>query len=168
MKNFWNIFIIITGILALGIFFTIKHLGSTYVEPIVYDSSIDKRELEICNSDRVYQYYNISTSYTGGKKGIKKKLLPLIEKDQISFGEKEGNIAIRFVVSCKGEIGLFRAKGTDKNLKATNFDKSQVDSLIDLISQLKNWKAGVFHDKTYDSYYYINFKIENGRIIDIF
>ncbi len=168
MKNFWNIYLLISGILAIGTYVILNNWVSNFIEPIEYDMSVDKEELSICNPDRIFQYYNISTAYSGGKRAIKQQFLPGIEKDQISFGEKDGNIAIRFIVNCNGEIGLFRAKGTDKDIKATDFDKSQVDALIKLVSELDGWQAGGFTEKTYDSYYYINFKIEKGRVTDIF
>ena len=168
MKNFWNIFSLSTAILAIGLFITLEYLLTNKIEPIVYDKVIDKIELNLCDEGRILQYYMVSTDYHGGKRAIKNKLLPLIEKDRISFGSDNGNIAVRFVVSCNGEIGLFRAKAIAQNRKKIDFDKTNIEYLISLVSQLDNWNVETKKDKKYDSYYYINFKIRNGLVIDIF
>ncbi len=154
--------------LAIGLFITLKYLSSNTIEPIIYDEIIDEIELNLCNEDRIPQYYMVSTDYHGGKRAIKNKLLPLIEKDRISFGTDNGNIAIRFVVNCNGEIGLYRAKAIDQNLKKTDFDKANIEHLIILLSQLDDWNVEIKKDKKYDSYYFINFKIRNGHVTDIF
>lgn len=168
MKNFWNIFLLITAVLAIGIFFMLRHFLNAKIETISYDKNIDKIELNLCNEDRVVQYYMVSTDYNGGKKAIKNKLLPIIQQNKTSFGLKNGNISIRFVVNCNGEIGLFRAKSINENLEPTEFDKTNIDYLISLVGELDDWYVETKKEKKYDSYYFINFKIENGLITDIF
>ncbi|MBK6266138.1 hypothetical protein JKA74_13925 [Marivirga sp. S37H4] len=168
MKNFWNILLISTGILAIGIYFTSDYLATNGIEEIQFDESTDEIALELCNEDRILQYYTVSTGYNGGKKAIKKKLLPIIEKDKLSFGTKNGNITIRFVVNCNGEIGLFRVKSIDENLQETDFAQSGIASLISLVSQLDEWKVKPMKEKKFDSYYFINFKVRNGHVTDIF
>lgn len=159
---------LITAVLAIGFFFMLRHFLNTKIETISYDKDIDKIELNLCNEDRVLQYYMISTNYNGGKKAIKNKLLPIIQQNKTSFGLKNGNISIRFVVNCNGEIGLFRAKSINENLEPTEFDKSNIDYLISLVGELDDWYVETKKEKKYDSYYFINFKIENGLITDIF
>ncbi|MFS4491717.1 hypothetical protein [Maribacter sp. 2308TA10-17] len=168
MKNFWNIFLLTTATLALVLFLCIRHWAKSYIEPITYDSAVDKKNLKLCATGYIPQYYMISTGYTGGERALKNKLLPIIEKETLSFDNKNGNIAIRFIVNCHGEIGLFRAKGTDESIKASDFDKNKIDFLISAISELKDWQPGSINSEKRDSYYYINFKIENGQITDIF
>ena len=159
---------LITAVLAIGFFFMLRHFLNTKIETISYDKDIDKIELNLCNEDRVLQYYMISTNYNGGKKAIKNKLLPIIQQNKTSFGLKNGNISIRFVVNCNGEIGLFRAKSINENLEPTEFDKSNIDYLISLVGELDDWYVETKKEKKYDSYYFINFKIENGLITDIY
>ncbi len=159
---------LITAVLAIGFFFMLRHFLNMKIETISYDKDIDKIELNLCNEDRVLQYYMISTNYNGGKKAIKNKLLPIIQQNKTSFGLKNGNISIRFVVNCNGEIGLFRAKSINENLEPTEFDKSNIDYLISLVGELDDWYVETKKEKKYDSYYFINFKIENGLITDIF
>lgn len=168
MKNFWNIFLLLTATLAIVIFFTVQYLTKKKIEPITYDKGIDKTELNLCDGDQIGQYYMFSTDYKGGKRAIKNKLLPIILKNRISFGTKSGNITIRFIVNCNGEIGLFRTKTINKNLKKTDFDSNNTEYLISLVKQLDNWHIETKNDKKYDSYYFINFKISNGLVTDIF
>lgn len=166
MKSFWSIFLLSTAILATATFFTIQYLTNKKIEEIAYDKGIDETELVLCDDDRVGQYYMFSTDYNGGKKAIKNKLLPIILNDQISFGKQSGNITIRFIVNCKGEIGLFRAKAIDENLATTSFENNKY--LINLVKQLNDWIVENRNGKKYDSYYFINFKITNGLVTDIF
>lgn len=145
-----------------------EYLSGNKIETITYNKGIDEAELHICEKDRILQYYMVSTDYNGGKKAIKKKLLPIIKKDRISFETKNGNITIRFIVNCNGEIGLFRAKSINENFEQTNFDKTKIEYLISLVSSLDDWVPGAYTDKKYDSYYFINFKVRKGLITDIF
>lgn len=62
------------------------HYASKYILPIKYNAGLDKEELAICNTDFIPQYYFGNTGYSGGKRAIKKKLLPLIKKERIEFG----------------------------------------------------------------------------------
>lgn len=166
MKSFWSKFLLSTAILAIATFLTIQYLTKKKIEQITYDKEIDESDLILCDDDRVGQYYMFSTDYNGGKRAIKHKLLPIILNDQISFGTQSGNITVRFIVNCKGEIGLFRAKAIDENQVTTNFDNTEY--LISVVQQLNDWIVENRKDKKYDSYYFINFKITNGLVTDIF
>ncbi len=168
MKNFWNILLLSSGILAIGLFIVLECLTRNNIEPIEYKEVIDKIELTLCDKGRISQYYMVSTDFNGGKRAIKNELMPNIEKDRISFGTNTSNITIRFIVNCKGEIGLFRVKAINKNIQKTLIDKGNIEYLISLVSQLKDWNIETIKDKKYDSYYLINFKIRNGLITDIF
>ncbi|MFS4467633.1 hypothetical protein [Maribacter sp. 2210JD10-5] len=168
MKNFWNIFLISTAALSVGIFLSVRYFTKNKIESITYDSKIDKTELNLCDKDQIGQYYMFSTDYNGGKKAIKNILLPKIRKDELSFGKKSGTITIRFIVNCKGETGIFRVKAINKKLIATDFDNAKTEHLISLVKELKNWTVETKNGKKYDSYYFINFKITNGLVSDIF
>jgi len=167
LKNFWNILLISTGILALGLFFKLNYLTRNNIEPIEYDGIIDKRELNLCDEDRILQYYMVSTDYKGGKRAVKKELWPHIEKDRTLFGRNISNISIRFIVNCNGEIGLFRAKAINETLQKAELDKANMKYLISMVNLLEDWDVKTIKGKKYDSYYNINFKIRNGRITDI-
>ena len=136
--------------------------------PIKYDASLDHKNLSICNKDRIPQYYSVGTNYLGGKRAIKNELLPLINQKKIKFGSKSGYLSIRFIVNCNGEIGLFRANEFDAEIKSTKYADATIDELKDIVSTLNNWEVKSHNESKYDSYYFINFKIEQGVITDIF
>lgn len=168
MKNFWNILLISSATAAIALYITLEYLAKNKIEIIKYDESIDNSELNICDEDRILQYYMVSTDYNGGKRAIKNKLLPIIEKERIFFGTENGIITIRFIVNCEGENGLFRAKSINENVKPANFDDAKVELLKSLVSQLDDWIVKAENDRIFDSYYHINFKIQNGLVTDIF
>jgi hypothetical protein len=168
LKKFWNIFLLSTITLSILLTAWIYYLTSNRIFPIEYDTNLDSKELNICNKDIIPQYYRVETDYIGGKKAIGDELSPLINDKEIEFDTKNGYISIRFIVNCKGEIGLFRTNEIDKNIKPTTFNNSNVQELKNIVSTLKNWDVKTKNGKTYDSYYFINFKIEKGIITDIF
>ncbi|MFQ3213495.1 MAG: hypothetical protein ACJAT1_000667 [Marivirga sp.] len=169
MRKFWNLFLLTTAVLAIGLFLTLQYFLRKKIETVAFDRHIDKVDLQLCDEERVLQYYMVSTDYNGGKRAIKSKLFPRIQKDQISFGSFDGNITIRFIVNCKGQIGLFRARVIDQALKTAEIDEVNAANLIALVSQLDNWQVAVQENgEVYDAYYSINFKVRNGFINDIF
>lgn len=168
MKNIWNILLISSATIVIALYFMLEYFAKNKIETIKYDGTLDKNQLNICDEDRILQYYMVSTDYNGGKRAIKNKLLPIIEEEGISFGTENGNITIRFIVNCKGEIGLFRAKSINENLKSTDFDDANLEFLKSLVSQLDDWIVKSENEMKFDSYYHINFKIRNGLVTDIF
>ena len=72
------------------------------------------------------------------------------------------------MINCKGETGYFRVKMVDKNLKSTVFNDEKINTLKGLVKRLENWEAGTRGEEKLDSYYQINFKINNGKVKAIF
>lgn len=168
LKKFWNIFLLVTTVISILLTAWIYYLLENRISPIAYDATLDKTNLNICNKDKIQQYYHIHTDYLGGKRAIKNELLPQIEDKKITFENQNGYITIRFIVTCNGEIGLFRANTINEKKEAITFDNSKIAYLKDIVSGLKNWDIKPRKDKTYDSYYFVNFKVKNGLITDIF
>lgn len=167
MKKFWNVFLASTLVTSVGITVWL-YPQAKMILPIEYDSNLDPQELRLCNKDRIPQYYSAGTYYLGGKRAIKKELLPLINQKKIEFGSTNGYITIRFIVNCNGEIGLFRANEIDSDIKSTKFIDSKIADLKDIVNTLSDWEVKSLNDNRYDSYYFINFKVEEGLITDIF
>jgi hypothetical protein len=168
LKKFWNIFLLSSIIISVLLTIWIYYLLSNKIYPIKYDTNLDNKELDICNKDIIPQYYGVETDYLGGKRAIKNELLPLINKGKIEFDSKSGFVTIRFVVNCNGEIGLFRVNEINENIKPTEFASSKIEELIKLVATLKNWNVKIKNEESYDSYYFINFKIKKGVITDVF
>ena len=53
-------------------------------------------------------------------------------------------------------------------MQKTAFDLDFTDVLKNAIKKLNNWIPGIKDQEKVDSYYQINFKIDNGKIVDIF
>jgi hypothetical protein len=123
------------------------------------------QDFEVCDEDRIGQNYGLTAIYEGGKKAIKQGVLN--ELEDLSF-EKPGLITFRFIVNCKGEIGRFRAKSTDIDLQEMEVTTADIKKIEQALLQLINWTPAKNDFDSYDSYYVLNFKIRNDKIVDIF
>lgn len=112
-----------------------------------------------------YQYYQASTKYKGERKTIKEALINRISKLTTM---KNGWIVIRFIVNYQGLTDRFRFFCIDEKYKDIKLSNQEEENLLKLIRPLHNWEIGKVNGKKVDSYYQITFKVENGKIIDIF
>ena len=128
------------------------------------DSEID-RNFKVCNEDKIPHYYGMNTDYEGGKKAIKNKLLGKLQN--LKF-ENPGLITFRFIVNCEGEIGRFRTESTNLKLENIEISSEKLNKIESALVDLKNWHPAKNEFYSYDSYYVLNFKIRNNRIVDIF
>ncbi len=152
-------------ILILWLYYLVSH----NIGEITYNKETDTSNFKICNKETVFQYYSVGTSYTGGRKNIKKELTELLSESKPHFKTYNGYITFRFIVNCKGEIDFIRIKEVNKDYQKVSFPDKEVLKLKKAILQLKNWQAGTLKNgKSVDSYYQINFKIKNGIIQEIF
>ncbi len=165
LKNKLNIFLLVGFLLALVLTIWVYYQTTNRIGDITFDKDIDNSEFKICNEDRIPQYYAVGTNYQNGEKAIKKELSELI--NNLNF-KNSGFITYRFIVNCKGEVGSFRVKTIDSVLKENVFDSQKIKQLQKSIEKLKQWNAGKRKDETLDSYYVLNFKIQNNKITDIF
>ncbi|MBR9855698.1 MAG: hypothetical protein GYB37_14155 [Algicola sp.] len=165
MKSKLNIWLLVSfliaGILTLWLYFKLTE----YVWDISYDSAVDSEEFSPCGDYRIYPYYQVGTYYKGGEKAIKKKLLPKVNTEGLP---PNGLLTVRFVVNCKGETGYFRTKMTDVDIKEVVVPTSTSNHFYDIISELEDWIPGKIQGKPMDSYEQIVFKVEQGKITDIF
>ena len=121
----------------------------------------DNPNFELCNGENnVKQYFNNSQGleYYGGKTKILKEFnnnfVPSTKQNQ------NGIIRIRFIVNCKGEIGMFRIIEADNNYKEFKFDNK-------ITKTLNDWIPKEIRNKEIDYYQYLIFKITNGNINEI-
>ncbi len=164
MKSKTNIFLLISFLIALSLTAWAYYQSTHKVGELIADKNIDK-DFEICNDKRIYEYYNYGTEYIGGKKEIKNRIFSDLEF--LNFKET-GLVTFRFVVNCNGEIGRFRVKSIDKDLKKNEISSENIREIEKALLKLKNWNPGKNKYGAQDSYYLLNFKIENNKIIDIF
>jgi len=161
LKNKLNILLLTSFLLALTLAIWVYYQTTHRIGDIQFDKTIDNSEFIVCNEDRITQYYSVETNYQGGEKNIKKELNELI--NNLNFNES-GFITYRFVVNCKNEVGRFRIKMVNSDLKENSFKSNNIKQIQESIKGLNGWEAG----KLIDSYYVLNFKIQNGKITDIF
>ena len=120
---------------------------------------------KVCNEDKIPNYYGMDTDYEGGKKAIKNKLLDSLQN--LKFGNP-GLITFRFIVNCEGDIGRFRTQSTNLKLEKIEIDSKKLKNIENALVNLKDWNPAKNEFNSYDSYYVLNFKIRNNRIVDIF
>ena len=138
-----------------------------YVGDIEFNSEIDNKEFELCNSKHIFQYFNNSggLEYEGEKLAIEKEFS---EKYKSEFIKNEtGLIRINFVVNCKGKTDRFRLISMNENYEEKVFNKSITDKLLSIAKNLKGWKGKRIREKEIDYYQYLIFKIENGQLKEI-
>lgn len=134
----------------------------------VGELSLDKKidgDFKVCNEDKIPNYYGMDTDYEGGKKAIKNKLLDNLQN--LKF-ENSGLITFRFIVNCEGDIGRFRTQSTNLKLEEIEIDSKKLKNIKSALVNLKNWNPARNEFNSFDSYYVLNFKIRNNRIVDIF
>ena len=165
MKSKLNIWLLVSIIIA-GVLTLWLHFKSTqHVGDISYNPNLDTEAFEPCDNYRIYQYYQVGTYYQGGKKAIKRMLLPKVNAEGLP---PNGLLTVRFVVSCKGQTGYFRTKMINPNIKRVAVPIEASKHLYELISELKDWVPGEIQGNPQDSYAQISFKLKNGKITDIF
>ncbi|MDQ0065169.1 hypothetical protein [Chryseobacterium lathyri] len=112
-----------------------------------------------------YQYYQASTKYKGERKTIRKALINKVPKLTTI---KKGWIVIRFIVNYQGLTDRFRFFCIDEKYGDAKLSNQEEENFLKLIRPLHNWEIGKVNGEKVDSYYQITFKVENGKVIDIF
>ena len=165
MKNKLNILLLISFLLASILVSWVYYQKTHRIGDIEFEQDLDNSKFMVCYKDIILQYYSIGTNYKGGKKAINKELSKLLKS--LKFNET-GLITFRFIVNCKNQIGIFRVKTINSNLKENNFKSENIKLIQESIKRLNGWQAGKVGDEKLDSYYVLNFKIQDGSITDIF
>ncbi|OYX26588.1 MAG: hypothetical protein B7Z06_05410 [Flavobacteriales bacterium 32-35-8] len=139
-----------------------------WVGDIEQNNEIDNSNFKVCNGDeKIFQYFNLGEGprYNKEKTTIletfKVKYKPIKSKIQ------NGLIRIRFVVNCEGKAGRFRTLQSDYDYKEIEFDKRIVSQLIEITKEIDNWEILFRDEMPVDYYFYLIFKISDGRITEI-
>jgi hypothetical protein len=150
-----------------AIFCIFGHTGwAQQVGDITYDPSVDDPAFTICDSQRVFQYYNTGSYYKDHKKEIV-RYLTTHYKAAPGTTDQCGYLTIRFIINCTGATGRFRLYQLDSSYQPFRFREAVGGQLLALVRQLKGWKPAAYRNKTYDSYQYITFTLKKGRIVCI-
>jgi len=165
LKNKLNIFLLVSFLLAVSITVWLDYKVKDNVGDIAFNDKIDNPDFKVCNENNIFQYYSSKSNYQNGRKEIEKELHETIK--ELTF-EKSGLITFRFIINCNGETGRFRLKGVNTELKDTKFDSEKLQILQNAVQNLKNWRIVTYNNKTNDSYFVLNFKVEQCKITDVF
>lgn len=148
--------------------FTLVHYAETKtiyedykkIEPSV----IKSKPYQICNDRRPKEYFNYDPDLRH-QKGNKYLLKTLSENAPLTKGN--GYITIHFTINCNYDIGRFGLEQMNMNYESTTFDTALIKHLITKISEIKDWNSNKEKNNGYDIHYFLMFKIENGKIIDL-
>lgn len=163
-----NLLLLISLLLAIVATGWFYHQMNNRVGDISFNKELDDPDFSLCSNEYVLQEYNsYGVDYNGGERTIKNQILEELQHENIHF-DRSGLITFRFVVNCKGETGLFRAKSVNEDLEEIAFDPEKIEKLQAAIAKLNQWEPGEGEDEKLNSYAQVHFKIENGKITDIF
>ncbi|GAA4385615.1 hypothetical protein GCM10023186_29160 [Hymenobacter koreensis] len=134
-----------------------------HVGDIAFDPTQDRADFALRPNRPIYQYYNFATSFTGGRLELRRllheALLPLPAR-----GAASGYLTVRFVVNHRGETDRFRVSTLDSEYRPQPYEPALVADVLRACRSLKGWEPGLINGETQDSYYYITFVVDKGRI----
>lgn len=141
--------------------------ANKYTKRIAYinaDTTLFSIGFETCR-DYIFDYYNPERArYSEGKNALRKFILENFNTNDYT---DSGYLNIRFVINCKGETGRYVLHENDLNLVPKRFDPKLKEQLLKLTVALKNWNPNVINGNKVDSYMYISYRIEDGKITEI-
>lgn len=134
-----------------------------------FNIETDDSKFSPCGSeDRVLQYFNTGEGpqYVGEKPALLKHFYSKFQPPENNH--QSGMIRIRFLVNCEGKAGRFRLTESDETYSPFTFDPKITGQLMQLTREIKDWKILKSSDTdATDYYFYLIFKIKDGRIINI-
>lgn len=166
-----TILLIIAGLFAFG-YYNYKYSlipkqgefthSAHYINP---EEALLNDNFKVCNKKYILQYYNTSgLPYPDGKNGFRNYINLNYENRNYS---DSGYLNIRFIINCEGKSGRFIIHENDLNLEPKQFNKELKQQLFNLITEIKQWNPIFLYEENRDSYMYVSFRIENGKITEI-
>ena len=141
----------------------IKRVG--YIDTL---QTIDKgKPFYLCNAKKIHDYYNGSQKlhYNNGKSAQWKIINSLLKTEKLY--NESGYLTYRFVVNCKGETGRFITEEADLDFIPKSFNKETTQHLYEIVSAMDGWIPTLIRGEPGNAYFYLTFKLEDGKIIEI-
>jgi len=161
------------SIILISLFFILVECTSkpSYndVGDIVPNVRLDNSSFTVCDEYRIKQYYlrkssDLVPSYGGEKKALDAELLTqFVQLDSAV----SGYVTVRFVLNCKGETGRFRVEEMGLDLKPKSVHPELPSRLIEMVHNLNRWTPRTSRGEWIDTYHYLTFKIEAGKLTEI-
>jgi hypothetical protein len=127
------------------------------------DESFSPSLFKMCDSLKVFQYYNSFPA--GGYKFSKKKLKKRIESLLTDLPLPNGYLISRFVINCQGRAGRFTVNQYDLNLNEVGKNKLFAKRVTEvLLSDTLQWQPVVMGGMPRDTYMYVMLKIDHGQL----
>ena len=158
-----NLVLILSFIISVVVSVLVYNGLSKEIGNIKYDASTDNKNFDI--TGRVYQYYQSGAKYNNGRAAIRSEIL---NKIKALKSMQNGYVTARFVVNHRGETDRYRILAVNTNYEEVKISQDDTHLIINELKSLNNWIPGVIKNKKVDSYSLINFKIQHGKIVDIF
>jgi hypothetical protein len=124
-----------------------------------------KKDLLFAKIIYIYEYYN-SFPHGGFKYG-KKAFRDFVMTKFRYEGTDSGFLTVRFVVNCHGAAGRYQIVENDLNYKPTQLNESLVSKLFLITQEVKEWRTIKFDNQPKDYYFYITYKLKDGKITEI-
>ncbi len=138
-----------------------------YIDP--NNTIDDQSNFELCTEEKyIVDYYNGDPD--GGIIGRKRTIQKLLQEhlDESKLGNESGYLSFRFVINCKGEAGRFTTEETSLDYEHKEFDDNCVTHLYEIIRKIEKFRpTKLQYRENPDAYYYLTFKLKNGKIIEL-
>lgn len=143
-----------------------KEKYTNYIGHLPYATETSK--FELCDENRIVGWFASAATYFPIYKGSKSTFKEYILQNFETVNQNDnGFLNLRFIINCKGEVGRMEINELDTDYQSTLLSPNLVNQIVTLSSRKENWTSPIIEDVTLDSYMYLIYKIENGKITEI-
>ncbi len=134
--------------------------------------SISEKNFQTCNpylyrNNPRHRYYYKGTFYNGGWYRVKQELEKALPSNY--HFEKSGLMKVEFIVNCQGKAGRYSILQLDENYIKQEFNPDLVQQVYEFTKSLQDWKPGKNEkEESIDTYRFITYKIQDGKVSEIF
>jgi hypothetical protein len=140
---------------------------ATDVGNIAFDPALDDPHFHIHDSTRMFQYYSSTAQWLDHKEAYRRVFAKTAcELPGAIAQTQSGWLTIRFVINTDSLAGRFRVLEIDSNYRSYHFDAGIVSCLLNTVKTCR-WYPARYRGRIYDTYQYVSFHLEQGRIADI-
>ena len=132
---------------------------------IPLDKKVDDLDYVVCDSTVIRSGRNRLRYIDGNAKFRKDVTTSFISKSE--YDSFNGYVVVRFMFNCENKAGRYRAQALNLDFSKANAPSGLLDSTIDLIKSLNNWKKAAGVDPKTEYSKFINLKFENGKITHV-
>lgn len=127
-------------------------------------------EFNLCGEGKMYPYYYPELKYEGDFLAITNHFETNYDSGAFKdIEEATGILTIQFQVNCNGETGNYKVKMVDLDFKETEMNKKLIQHILELSKELNQWiPAKNDNDETINSHKFLSFRIEAGKITEIY